>query len=935
MTMKTYNKNICILLAIPVLALLLGACSETDDFFGVRNTDNRIKFRIVEENDWNATRTAAPLPNYDPIPVEGPDGKQLYVHTIVQRGINNGNAEAATRGIELTASTLSSFRVFGYRYDKGSELTTPNFFYNKPVTKQDDGSYTFAKAMYWPSTTDRFSFFAVAPEPTEGYVTTGYHTNPGGKGDEYIITGSYPNINFSEESHVGKPYFDYSCFKETDPTEQNDLVVAEAENVSAESGENEVTLKFNHVLTAVKFKIGDSNPTGFKITGIGFYGTPNKGRYTFGQGWTSAEINGREEWDGTPYYFYGTADYDNLNVSTATQGTNVLSDEQTFYFIPNTFQDDDEAYINISISSTEDDDMYGTMVIPLKGQTWEAGQTVTYLISTSALNYVKITEFKFVDHRSTEYSSYSGVDQRYRFVTQSPYTGNTRYSDDYHDVVWSVEEGDKIGVFVQKEDGSVSVSNHPYEYREGQWVTDEEIPYESDIFAVWAYYPYRSTLLGAPQVGDVIEIPNNYTYNYGPPTFWDGIKENWQIENDGTLAGMKNNILMTGFADYHNLSGYGFGKDYVHGLTQYATVTLGTKECVTKTNAKTYSYNGLTWNADEVTTCRASNLFPANNRPYEVEEGKYVYVVMPGRETTLSAGGDNYWSMTVTPSDGGWSSDYNSYIAITDRTITPEAGTPVAEDYVLRVGDSYYSDGTLAHNPLERTSATEINKVGVVVYVNDGSANGDILTEKNVAATGIGGHALVLGTLAMEHSGCLWATSEYGNTSLSSTVEEFGDNYGGYKRTKYILNQNPTLDTYPLFYYFSIDNRFMNNYPADKSTGWFIPTYGQLSRVMGLVGLASDYYGDCNKILGENVLSCINAIIGKGTNGHYNGIYSQSWGSGDSYWTTSEYSAALTQIHEWGFNTGSGGATYQTGANTSKSNPWSTHHMLARPMLAF
>lgn len=758
--MKKYSIYIIQLL---ILSALTVACSEIDSISGKR-TDGKIRFKAIEATDWNQTRgIGASVAKYEPTKLETKDGSPLYLHTIVDNGIQGKTSfeDVLTRGTETKVENIDYIRLVGYKYgaDETFATRTGGSFCNTNVYKEGE-YYTYQAYNFWPDASNKYAFFA-----------------------------TYPNTNIS--TYGSSPYFTFSV--QSNVTNQYDLVVASAIDQSGSStGCDDISLEFAHVLTAVKFGVGDLTE-GYTITSVGICQVSNQGTYTFGTGWTSVG-------NPTSSYSIGSLSWSN---SSEVKGS---TDNQTFYMIPQEFTESSNAYLQVTIR--EDNGSTYTLRKSLQGQKWEPGQTVTYLLSTSSI------ESLFVGNVTLR-TSYN-----YRPVFKTTFTGSE--SD--------LTNSDKAGLFVVDVDGTtgtVAASNVMVTYNGSNWILSENLPLKSGQ-EYYLYYPYRENLSGAPEKNATLDYSSTMTYT----RFFQDVADNWTISEDGTKDGLIANDLLVqkGSRSLNKLTFTNLNPEMC-----VAALTLEDKTFLTKiegdgyqlsTDSK-YKWGDFTYT---YTDFPASTAFTSGMVPYN-ENGTYYYIVKPGVDTEISATGDNYWNLTVNVPYRSSNPNMKAYSVQTTRSVTPTDATN-CQTYTLQLGDVYYDDGGLSHQSDNLRTGT-MKPIGVVGYVNDGTENGNAITEKYSVASKsdfggqIGGHGLVVSM----HVLCNYGSSGLNGLDPTGIVPTNQTNllettFGGYGATKKITSTAGFWVNYK------------DSVATPKiSTGWFIPSSGQFLSIFYSPGL--------------------------------------------------------------------------------------------------
>ena len=79
---------------------------------------------------------------------------------------------------------------------------------------------------------------------------------------------------------------------------------------------------------------------------------------------------------------------------------------------------------------------------------------------------------------------------------------------------FSFDEGDAIGMFVIDKTGKVIKANQKYTYSGGAWTTETPIEYEAGLgaYSFFAYYPWQSSLSGAPAVDASVDATSVSTF---------------------------------------------------------------------------------------------------------------------------------------------------------------------------------------------------------------------------------------------------------------------------------------------------------------------------------------------------------------------------------------------------------------------------------------
>lgn len=159
----------------------------------------------------------------------------------------------------------------------------------------------------------------------------------------------------------------------------------------------------------------------------------------------------------------------------------------------------------------------------------------------------------------------------------------------------------------------------------------------------------------------------------------------------------------------------------------------------------------------------------------------------------------------------------SSQITPWDETEPAVEGDAVKPVPAPKVGDFYYSDGTWS------TALNPDKTVVGVVFQTDPSRIGEAEREA-LLQKGIEPHGLVM---ALKNSSKnYWSTEETEIPGLTSrmTLQGNYEDISGLANCQAILAHSPNYDKYPAFAALS---SFAVTVPEEKTTGWFVPSFGQ------------------------------------------------------------------------------------------------------------
>ena len=707
--------------------MLLTAC--TQDLF--QNGDEAVRdcktisFTAQTVNIQDETRsTAAP----DALPLTG-DGLELWLMPSETPMVSD-----ATRGTQINSvESLNNFGVSAYRHGAiPSEKTLneyltdnnlkPDFFYNLEATKiTNTQKFKLTKDFFWPTDDDVLSFFAYAPY-----------------GDE--------NVELSAATEDGPQSINFKV--NTDVKSQVDLITAQAVSKSHlnTSTTPSVELNFTHQLTGIRFVIGDQFLKGW-IKSISLKGVYTEGIYTIGGGWT---LDDKKKGNFTISY--------NLDKPVAgTPGEEVSASDEVFMMIPHTFADDDAATIEVVYN-----DKYTDYIVsaPLKGQTWKAGKTVTYAITSNKLTTLRIGQIQFA-------TTPEGAPKR----------------------IW--QAGDKIGMYVVDADGKkLKHKNVPVTFDGANWnidhTTAEGTIYKLAGESFYFYYPYSNVSNGQP-TGYPEQCPE---LKATAPVFFEGVIDYFDYKKDqSTLA----NFLAT---DLQVARAEDDGRASMIKATMERQVGLARfKFATSKTIPQTITYinNGSKQTSGSVTIAPSTNF--VTNKPYLGDNATYYFYTKPNTSTTFNSNPSdaNHWleAVNITLAAGEYTTDANiktvqdyrknwtyqtavylyRYTGGVQTHTVPESGYAVMECWGANGGASPvtdttngtrgiggYTKGTISVSANQKfyvyVGGTGTNKNSAIGTTNAGGWNGGGISSANgqSGTTGGGGGGSTDIRLALAHA---------------------------------------------------------------------------------------------------------------------------------------------------------------------------------------
>ena len=259
-------------------------------------------------------------------------------------------------------------------------------------------------------------------------------------------------------------------------------------------------------------------------------------------------------------------------------------------------------------------------------------------------------------------------------------------------------------------------------------------------------------------------------------------------------------------------------------------------------------------------------------------------------EVTLQGTNVGEATITATVSDA---TNYEYATPTASYTLTVKAGP---DTNGLAVGQIFYSDGS--HSTTLETDGGK-TPVGIIVYVNDGSAIGDAATEKGVVSGVEGGHALVM-CLKFASTGAQWRNENtaYGEDFYTSIQSEANSFYKGYARSKAMSDQGAA--DYPAANSAQTYNTIV---APDGTTGWFLPSAGQFYLAHQKIAernLSFSWSGNGSHVATDaGRYNAYLSLVGSGN-------YDEEPTTTHYVWTSSEYDSSLAIGVYWNTLSGYG-----------------------------
>ena len=305
-----------------ISAIFVGSCSDDTEFSLVgTGTNENISFSPAVSRMAKKASTRSIGAN-----INSEEEDWLCTAQSVQRG--------ATRGAPVT-HVSNSVGLIGYKFPSGEGMTNSrpswSLMTNRKFILEGDELKAESNPIHWKEVgnDENLKVYAYSPYYDESIT-------------EYV---GIPSIGFKVDADV---------------TKQSDLIIADTLVTPAERGKN-IPLIFNHILTAIQFKIHFD----CKIVSISLNNIKDSGTYTFGQGWD--EPTGKASYK----ISFGDEGKAFKKDSLVTLGAN------TMMLLPQTLPDDATVVLEYI---PDGGGAKKSISASLKGKKWLPGKIITYML---------------------------------------------------------------------------------------------------------------------------------------------------------------------------------------------------------------------------------------------------------------------------------------------------------------------------------------------------------------------------------------------------------------------------------------------------------------------------------------------------------------------------------------------------------------------------
>ena len=681
----------------------------------------------------------------------------------------------------------------------------------------------------------------------------------------------------------------------TDFSMQPDFIVAKSESnaFTSSTANKAVGLSFNHALTAITFSISaDMIPGTVKSIKVG--GVYGQGDYDLSKGKWISWVNPSS-----------TYDIKQLNVSVKAGESKPLTGKTSaLMMIPQNLGADAKVSMVFNDGSKDK-----TMSFSLNGTSWDAGKHITYVLSSSKITTLNMGSLTYP-------TGWNSVNTDAKNQIRKAYAPNT-----------------SAGLFVVNEKNKVIEANVQLTYDGTSWSlsTGSKLKF-SPQYNYFVYYPYQlKGLPGAPaKDASNIDVTSAEKFFANAIATW---KSNNIADDQSTLDKMNACDLQIGKASLdEDGCSVSFKMEHAMGLA-----VLNRESKSLDHFYKLNGYEDYTWSNGSVPTT-ANGTISSGQKLFSTIATQGIMVVAP------------YSTVTFTNASNGKDEWINKSVPITinegNKVYSVEAKLKLQHydetSYTMAVGDIYYSDGAIT-KPGDISAARTNGKtpIGVIGYIGNNK-----WTESGTGS-GYGGHALVMclksiGSKNTEDHGTVYQLTK--NHTDPPEANTFGgangvrntlnNDYGsGYKTTvQYWENSNtPAIKAVKEYRDGNIEGALP--FPADKSTGWFLPSVGQWYAVLNSLGGGWDYANNWSNVNSfpknsTQVSTKIHNALSVVGDGNYTKFYRSDIFPGEWTSTRNPGSDALYHIDS-GVDDGEGANTIRFFLNKN------VNKRCVRPFLAF
>lgn len=506
-------------------------------------------------------------------------------------------------------------------------------------------------------------------------------------------------------------------------------------------------------------------------------------------------------------------------------------------------------------------------------------------------------------------------------------------------------EGDEMGMYVISSDGTVICNNEKFVYNGTAWEAANQLYYWKNADYI-VYYPYDESLT----VESILDVDDTASSEETDPseemTIVDALKakfartENFYTQN--TAETYEKADLMLAEVNSPKNGEIKFNLAHQFSMVE---INVPVRRYVTTDAQGKFEYTApasLTW---DTPLKIGENVVD----PYSTGKGSFRFIVPSGVDLNLTLDGHLVYDEGVSVNFG--SSEQSQSINLPSGTCKVYnvtyggvENTVVTRD--LEVGDYYYADGSIY--PYGNQSENDLTKpvkegcIGVIFEVGVGAGisdtkwnHGSVLALNNAhpdfsqwgdrtAEIPQNGNSFVEGVDTDLYTFLSGKKNGYAMTTT------FAEKYKGdcaFSKIKVLGTSSASVD-------------FMGYTAPEGSSGWYMPSVGQLMAVWsGLGGYevkADNYENSKANGFNEGKVESVNKIKGaiEKVGGTFVGHSNEDKNNNlQKWWSTTENGNDKVWIIEWNLNPDN---NWSTGiSSSSKTGDWKAAQTYARPILSF
>lgn len=371
------------------------------------------------------------------------------------------------------------------------------------------------------------------------------------------------------------------------------------------------------------------------------------------------------------------------------------------------------------------------------------------------------------------------------------------------------ENGDKIGVFIVDEDGSITYANVPVTLKDNVWVDETQgVRIKSTTEKVFAYYPYVED----SKINDLVSPEAE-----SESDFFAGYINSQDISDQSTLSRYRQADVLGCMVEKASISEgtITFNMSHLMGLV---VLDFNVKQMIDFTLESDPDY---TWRR----TLPVSVNVQLNNGELMVKQGEtlaYYYLVNPNEVQTLNGeiSKDNEVQSFVL-SELPTASLCKSYL------VTATLQTIGKDTHKLQIGDIFKSDGGLiSQAELANPGITEEEKaecVGIVFSIENPYVQDNSLDSKF-------NHGLVMALKDASKNVTWGGVNTDEELKDCSTIDNCREDLAGFSNCQYFWTKYiDILSSYPAL---NAAKNYSYSLPEGKTNGWFIPSIGQWIEIL-------------------------------------------------------------------------------------------------------